>query len=287
MGTSLKTLRQEIGRDLRECFVGTVASAGASNIICTALIDPDESPSLYDRAWVKIVDGEAAGDVRRVRATQDSVQGYTPDTGMLQLSAPLSDTAVAGDEFEVHGTIDPDELDRTINDGLERCSYLTEEELFVVAGQTEYDLSEFAWLTRQGQVVDVHWVYGSTALEQQHIPLRWFNVQLGEGIVTLHIDPIGADGDTLMLVAVRPYDALEDDEDETECPLEWIKAQAVWGVYNWLARGGPAKDVERYTQAFKGAAEHLMRLNRYYAPRPARRILTPRSPLASYSRGAP
>jgi len=287
MSTSLESLRQEIGQDLNECFVGTVVTATANNVTCTALIDPDESSSLYDRAWLKMTSGGADGDVRRVRATGDSVTGYDAANGLLQLSRALSAVPASGDSFELHTLIDPDQLDRLINNGLERCVYIDWTTVTVVSSQREYDLSEYTWITRPGQVHDVRWVYGDTANQKRYLPIRWFFVEMDAGSPTLHVDPNELQGDDFVFLAERPYAALSSDSDTTDCPIEWAKAQAIWEVYRWLARTGPAEDVARYQMAQQIAAIRLGRMYRAYTPRLPRRIQFTEGPAAAFSVGAP
>jgi len=274
---------------LQECYVGVVLTATANNITCTGLIDPDESESMWDRAWLKMVDGDAAGDVRRVRVTDadNGIEGYVPANGTLQLSRALSAAPSAGDGFELHTLVDPDGIDRIINGGLTDCSYLDEQAITIVADQREYDLSAYTWLTDADQIVDVLYVYGDTALEQQHVPYRWFHVERDATAFTLHVDVMGSAGDTMLLVAIRPYAELATDTATTDCPPPWIMDYTIWRIYEWLARTGPAEDTERYRVAREEAAARLTLQYRIYTPRPARRIQVREEPPTVYPSGAP
>ncbi len=116
MGISLKDLRQEVGQALAECFVGTVDSATSTSITDAELLDPDNVATLYERDWVKVVGGES----RRIRLTD----GYTPSTGVIAWTRALSEVPSVCTESEIHSRVDPDTLDRLLNSGLGRCTYI-------------------------------------------------------------------------------------------------------------------------------------------------------------------
>jgi len=161
MATSLRTLRQEVGAELDECYLGVVASATLNNLTCTALIDSDESPSKYDRGWVMICDANA--EWRRLRATDEGagIYGYKPDSGVLSFVRPLNSIPSASAQFEIHTLLDPDSFNARINVALSRCTYVDEQRIAAVDGQRAYDLSAYTWLTKPEQVVNVFWLQGT------------------------------------------------------------------------------------------------------------------------------
>lgn len=292
MGVTLKTLRQEIGKDLRECATGRVDSATAYTLTDADLIDPDESSSLYDRAWVKLfTSGGLASATRRVRASSDTVMGYDPASGTLRWARALDTIPSAGDEYELHTLLSPDDLDRCIDAGLARCHYLDDLEIATVDAQREYDLSAYTYLTSAGQIVDVFWLYGDTANRRQLIPVNWFEVQEqvidGEKALTLRIRPISYSTATATLVIrhTRPYGTGIWTEDGTACPLRWAKAAALVEVYRYLQMHSPAEDAQRYQQEQLKAAADFTSLAYQYQPRPARRVQHSESHLANYERG--
>jgi len=285
MATSLKSLRQGLGLDLAECTVATVTSAGATTITAATLVDNDASSSKYDRAWLKVTDGDAAGSVRRIRETDEdeTVKGFDPANGILQWSRDLSDVPAPGDEFEIHQLLDPDRMDTLINRALQRCSHLEQEDITVVSGQREYSLAAYTWLTRQQQITQVWWRQGSTALKYKYHPLSWWEVFDDAGVLTLHIRPLAAEGDTIVLEGIAPYGALSADDEETDCPAEWVRAMARWEIYNWLVQSGAAQDVSRYEERRTEAYRDARRLYKLHAPRPRPRIQLPDSPARGYS----
>jgi len=261
--TTLKTLRQDIGFDLGACIVGAVDSATTTSITDAELLDADESETKYARNWVK-VHLTAGAETRRVRETD----GYAPDTGTLAWGRAMSSTPAAAQEYEIHTLMHPDDLDTLINRGLKRCYYLEEEEITVVSGQREYDLSSITWLSRRSQVAKVLMIQGTTALKQRQLPM-WWSVEEDAGVLTLHVEPIStSSGETMLLIGIRPYAVLASDATATACPEDWVRAASVLEVYQWLMRNGPAQDVERYKAARDEAAEVWYEKCRRYAPRP-------------------
>lgn len=364
MATSLKSLRQGLGLDLAECTVATVSSGSATTITADALVDHDASSSRYDRAWLKVTSGNAAGSVRRIRETDkdEIVKGFDPENGILQWSRELSDAPSAGDEFEIHQLLDPDRMDTLINRALQRCTYLEQENITVVSGRPEYSLAAYAWLTRTPQVQQVYWRYGErvrltdtsiafaetiagapgeitdtknnlasfktgdaivvsgsasndgtytvsiggvagtirtteetnfeaagatvtiTGVGQyRYRPMRWWRVSEDAGALTLHIRPLAAEGDTIVLEGIGPYEALSGDDEETDCPAEWVRTMARWEIYNWLVQTGPAQDVSRYEERRAEAYRDARRLYKLHAPRPRPRIQQPDTPARGYS----
>lgn len=276
MSTTRKALRQAVGYDLAELYVGEVESGTTTSIICSALVDPDEDPTLYDRAWLKFTEGDAEGDIRPIRVTDEDlgVTGYVPSTGGLTWARALDDAPGAGDEFELHRLMDPDELDRRINTAITRLHYLNEETITVVSGQREYALSDYAWLTRRSQVVDVLWVRGSTALKKTYPPVNWFRVEEDAGDLTLHIEPYALEtgGQQMVLVAERPYAELATDAATTDCPEDWIRAAAIVEIYNWLVRTGPGRDTALYRYRRDDAVRVYSQKTRHYKPSLPRRV---------------
>ena len=263
MSVSLKTLRQDIGQDLGACIVGTVDSGTTTSITDAELLDADESESKFVRNWLT-VHIAAGSETRRVRVTD----GYAPDTGTLAWGRAMSGTPAAGEQYEIHTLMHPDDLDRLINEGLKRCFYIDEEEITVVSGQREYDLSAITWLTRKKQIIKVLWVQGTDANEQRHLPM-WFWIEEDAGALTLHVQPYTpATGQTMLLIGTRAYSTLATDASTTDCPEDWARAAAILEVYQWLIRNGPAQDVERYRVARDEAADVFSGKCRRYAPRP-------------------
>ncbi len=281
MATTLKTLRQAVGWDLNELFVGTVSTASGSSVACSNLIDIDADPSMYDRAWVRRfwVDGgsgELVDETRRVRVTntESTVRGYDPTTGSIIVTRSWSTTPQLGDEFELHTLLDPQEMDRLITTGLQRCHYEYHQRIDVVSGQTAYDLASYTWLTRIEQVCDLELVTGvGEANEERSQAVTWFNIAKEATGLKLYVQGLSADSDDeLRLVCIRHYGDTAWTDAGTECPLDWANAAAKVEIYLWLARRGPAEDSKRWNNTCAREAARYGALTRKYGPRTPVRI---------------
>lgn len=259
MATTLKALRQAVGKALRECYVGHVEGASETSLSDTALADLGSATSRFAGGWVKLTSGAQAGTVR-------GVTDYAPASGQLTLSRSWT-TPAAGDEYELHWMLAPEELDQAINEGLSHCPYVREVVLGVVPGQRNYDLSGYPWLTRRPQVRAVFWRQGDPDGEYVYLPVAWWRVREDSGALTLDIRPSSALSDELALQAVTVYDPLESDDATTNCPVDWAKAAAIYEAYRLLTRRGPAQDTARYEAEMNRSATLLAAKARVYAPR--------------------
>ena len=274
--TTLATIRQELGKDLHECHVGAIASPEATKFIDTELIDWQGSgDEKIEAGWILVTSGAQAGTVRRVKQ-------YDDETGQVTLSRAWTPPAPA-DTYELHMLLSPADLERCINAGLTKCYYIEREDITPVAGNTEYDLSAYTWITHPSQVRDVYWRTGSAANQYRYHPLRWLLVTDDAGALTLHINPLTtASGSLLVLEASRPYAALAADDDETDCPLDWLKAAAEFSIYELLARNDPDQDSTRYQQAKAATGVRLLTLSQRYQPRQRIRVGHPNAPYSSW-----
>jgi len=277
MSTTLKALRQAVGKELNACVTGTADSATSTTIVDADLEDSEESENRFYHWWLKMVSGDAEGDVRRVSA-------YTPSTGTLTVSRAFSATPAASDEYELHALISPEDLDRLINQALDRLFYMDEQEITAVSGQRNYGLATYTYLRTPDQLIDVLWKQGDTASKYRYRPVGWYMVRDDAGSMTLDIRPYTvSSGDKIVLEIVRPYAALSNDAASTDCPEDWAVAAAMVEVYDWLARTDPTQDAEQVRRWRGTAARRLTRLSNRYAPRPARRIQHKDSIRSGYS----
>jgi hypothetical protein len=261
MATSLRAIRQDVGRTLRECIVGTATAATATTLTDTAnLLDSTESDQRFSGAWAYV-----AGATRRIL-------GYTPASGTIAVDAWAAPGV--GDEYEIHLKLRPDELNRLINTALVKLPHHDEQKIAVVANQRQYSLAAYAWLTGPGQVYAVC-VEEGAAGEYTHREIG-FEVTDDAGVLTLHVDPCRTNGyDNLVLRCTRHYEALDNDAATTACPLEWIRSAALYHAYEWLARNVPETDTERYEREMARAGAALMAINQHYFNPPARRQRSP------------
>jgi hypothetical protein len=266
--TTLKAIRQAVGQELNECLVGTVTDATTTTLTDTAnLLDSSDDAARLAGAWVYIASGAQAGTTRRVLE-------FAPSTGTLTVDSWTA--PAAGSEYELHQRLRPADLNRLINQALVALRYHTEQRVDVVAGQRQYSLADYAWLTEPRQVYAVCVEMGGEGARQYpDIP---FEVTAGDEGLTLHVPPSATrSGEHLLLRCSRPYEALAEDADVTACPLDWVRTATVYRVYEWLCRHGPAQDTERYARDRAREGAKLAALNRRYYTLPARRQHSPYS----------
>ena len=268
MTNTLATIRQELGKDLNECHTGTMASPSTTTFIDVELIDEGESDARWVGAWVIVTSGDQAGTVRRVKT-------YDQDTGLITLSR--SWTSPGDATYEMHTLLSPADMQRAINAALAKCLYVTREDITVVASQRQYALTDYDWLTEPAQVRQVEARYGDTAGQYRYRPIDWWAVPSDEGVLTLDVEPQST-ATTLVLEAVRTYAALDEDDDATACPLEWVKAGAEMEVFEFLRRRDPAVDASRWNEQKAEAALRFFELSRRYQPRWIPRVQHPLAP---------
>jgi len=275
LSATLKELRQGLGRDLHELYVGQIVTATTTSFTDPSLIDwRGAGDQKLGSAWVRISSGNQAGTTRRVGSYDDEVgrvivtREWTPPAG--------------DDEYELHVLLSPDDIDHCINRTLRRCYQRGWEELIPAAGQRQYPLV-FSWMRDPHQIRRVYWREGEMD-QQRFYPFRWWWVQDNAGEYTLHVRPTTvASTTTIMLDVVRPYEELTDDADTTDCPEEWVKAGAEMEVYRLLSHRDPARDATRWKQLQMEAAQRFARLTRAYSPRRQVRVQLPDSVLRNLS----
>ncbi len=259
MSVTRKEIRQAVGYALRDMVAGTFSEVTTSDFTDYDRIDANASDSKYSNAWVYIVSGVRAGTERRIAT-------FAPATGVFTISRSW-DLPAAADEYEIHQLLEPEEINRLINEALVTLPYEVSEVISHVDEQAQYDLSSYPWLTDWNQVVDLRWRYGDTDGEYLYYAVPYWQVRDIGGVLTLCVPPERVGGD-LVMTCHRYYDALNEDTDATTCPLDWVQQAVIAGAYALLARQAPAKDANRYDEKWAREMTVLGQKNRKYAPRP-------------------
>ena len=76
----------------------------------------------------------------------------------------------------------------------------------------------------------------------------------------------------MVVEALRPYEALANDQSITDAPADWVVAGALAHAYRRLRRDAAAADVDRFAPLQREAAHEFQRLSRLYQPRAVRRV---------------
>lgn len=270
MSFTQTALRQAVGWRLGELTVLpliTYDSGTPTIITAPALIDSVEDDSRYAGGWFYC-------SLAAIPVVQTSrrIASYESTTGVLTLSRSIAPGPASG-VFEVHTLLDPLIMNRLINDGLERLTYLTSDTITPVDGAWNYDLSSFTWLTHPDQVVDVQYLIG-TDPDIQVYPARWFNVEERDGAIYLDVRPVSASGE-ILLTAWRHYDRLTSDSGTSTCPLDWATVAGCVEVMRYMESTAPGSDVTRWDARLNQAETDQERLSRKYVPRRTRRVMQP------------
>lgn len=281
---TLKILRQELAGLLRTLTLGTVDSATTTTFTDADLIDSGESETLYDRAWVKL-----NGEVRRVVPA-----GYDMADGTITVGRAFTSVPSAGDAYEIHKFVSPDELDECINQALVSLWYDREQVIPIVADQTDYDLADYEWITNQDQVISVAVRIGDVSGEYRYADLPWWEIKrtnADENTASampyehmyLYTRPLSDTDAALVIRGMATYEALTGDTMATAAPYDWVIASAEWRVYDLQMRDSPSTDRKIYEEKRKDAGYRLAVLNRRYMPRPRLRIKHPDYTYYNYS----
>jgi hypothetical protein len=278
MTTSRATLRQNIAKAMQEYISGTmITGCTTTTILSSDLIDTGESEERYKGNWLYYRPDpyEVIAPITR------RIDAYEPATGAITITRPVTSAPVAGQTFEIHSLLSPDDLNTCINEALARCTYVQERQITLVSGQRQYDISGLGYLTNPEQVVDVILRTGSTASQYTFTPVRPFRVrQAALGTLTLDV-PTSIGGyvspAVLFYKTVEQYTPLTSDAVVTYCPADWLEAGALMFAWKLLAEKGPATDTERYSKKQMQAAQVFWEHTRVQAPRDRAPIMSERN----------
>lgn len=265
MAISRINLRQAIGHELRELVTGAIDEATTTTLMDYDLID-SLADSKYVSGWVHLTSGPYAGVTRRI-------SGYDETTGTLTVSRSW-DTPPVSSTYEIHTKLAPEEWNRIINAALVTLPYEVTQTIPYVEGQNEYSLAAYTWITKPGQVIDVHWKYGDTALEYVYYPVYRWRVALLDGVLTLLVPGGEINGD-LVITCHRVYDTLDEDSDETDCPEDWIRSAIKVRALDLMRQTAPADDARRYIEQWQQEMALLQRKHAQYRPAPRMTIHAP------------
>ncbi|MCY3914081.1 MAG: hypothetical protein OXG43_12685 [Chloroflexi bacterium] len=262
MSVTRAALRQAVAARMMRTVVG-VASGGST----VALADPDRlqdagaSDDAWTGAWLHITAGANAGEVRRVTV-------YDPASGSVTVNRPFAQPIDGTSAYELLRLLSPAELHQAIDDTLTRCWRRTLADLTSVAdAQRQFPLP--AWVTRRQQVVEV-WERRGEHLRA----VDWWRLRRRPvaSPSPFWLEVGHAPGGALVVEALRPYEALANDQGITDAPADWVVAGALAHAYRRLRRDAPAADVDRYAALQWEAAHEFQRLSRLYQPRAVRRV---------------
>lgn len=280
-----KLIRQGAGRRLR-LLDGpyTIASVDDSDT-CTIdeLVDPDAAVGRFANKYIRVVEGTAIGQTRRIRNITNS--GYVPATGKLTINRATNPAWVANDVAEVwrpKGDEDPSALiDEAMNRVATRVWWRDTFYFSIDSNVSEYFMPA---TMRPEAIVAVEWASDSYPDRPGWSPVggwEWVYEQ-GNGVMSVRRTNLGDpsyydQGDILRVTYNRYGDAMDTDSDYWNVNLQWAIAETAMEFLDTIgtpsgskeeitdaerARAAVARDLEHFRRVFMPAARPQVRLPR-------------------------
>lgn len=253
-GVSLRVARRDIADQIGELAVVTVTTAASTStspdaarqMISLGLQADGLDPLRFDGFWAYVVDGDQAGEVRRVLGAT-----YQGGWGDLLLDRPFSAPLAAGTEVELTDSLPAGGTSggrwlsiKTINDIIvEACKRLPVEAVISLTGDGTRSLSlaDYAFVESAEDVDMLRDRYPGLASTDptERSPYNW-EVRGDGATKTLITDLTYASGETVEVVVRRRAHTLvrvagtwassttgpTNDSDEVAVPLHWLRT---WG----------------------------------------------------------
>jgi hypothetical protein len=226
-------------------FASTCSALGTT----TTLIDAqarDQGTDANFAAGGWIYRPDATDDTDKVRRI--SSEGFDPDTGTWTPTRAWT-VAPADDEvYQVYAILPPvvqpgmaESWDRLVNRGLNATWF--EDQITVGGGDgssiRRFPISdETGWVPNEQHVKGVLFRYtdsdGLITDRDQSKGGRYWDIQHTSGDATLILGRAPRADEDVVVVVVRTYPELEDDDDETSCPLTLAVLRARYELYCYL-----------------------------------------------------
>ncbi len=258
--SSLGSVRKDVGRALAECTVGQVDSATTTSIVDADLLDPVETESLYEGAWILLTEGSNSGQERRILS-------YVPSSGTLTLSRAFTYEPEAATEYEIHRLIRPSELNRLISEAVTPLYYMSGYEIAITDPNDRLIAMPFA--SAPGLIVSVENRGAYTDISESRLyPVIWKAYWSEAGAVTIEIEP-GSVTDTSGYIVVKflRQNGTVGETSNIRVPDNLAVCASLVKCYEWLMRSGPGQDVTRYERLLAYETKKLMTMMRRYSPR--------------------
>ena len=260
--TSLKALLEEIGEVLG-LIESRTATGGSTMSLVDTFYQSSRLPSTYlDNCWVRPTSGSDSGQERRVATFAPASGTITPDRAWT--TGPSNGTT-----YQVLRYFDWIDWKAALNRGLERCHYVDEEAVTIVANTRQYTMP--TWVERATDLVGLTVRHGTTVNDYDRVVLGDWEIYEDAGALYINAPQLST-ADTLLVKGWRRYAVLSADTDTTACPKELAiaagKIEAVQKIMNACA----PQERRFWERAYEQASRDFTWISRIYTRRVPRDI---------------
>jgi hypothetical protein len=226
-------------------FASTCSGAGTTTtLIDVQAVDQGTDANFASGGWIYRPDAPTAADyVRRITNA-----GFDPDTGTWTVSRAWADAPDDDEVYYVFAVVPPidqpgmpESWNRLINRALGAIWY--EDTITIGSGdgsfQRRFPISdETGWVANEQHIKQVLFRRvdsdGLIFDQDQKKNGRDWDVVRDAGVPTIVTLRAPTSEQDVVVVAVRKYPALSDDDDETTCPLELLALRTRYELYRYL-----------------------------------------------------
>ncbi len=255
-GTTLLTLRRQVGERTGDVLICTASEAGTTSSFIDLVRAAVESNSLTGR-----LARFSAGTTANLGADR-RVTGNTKATGTVSVSPALSAATAVGDGVELWNERDagalPDQVDRWVNEAIAAVAGQAGQEVLATVG-TNFDANApvLALATTWRSVNSVDWQDADSLWHP--IPPDHLRVdRAGRTIEVIKGSRYIIDGYAVRIRGQAEPAQLTTDTDATTVDGEWIVYQAAaWALHATAHRRYDSADARALAQAYQGRADTI------------------------------
>jgi len=268
-----KLIRQGVGRRLR-LMDGPyeIASVGDSDTcIVSDLVDPDAAVGRFANKFIRVVEGTAAGQTRRIRNIANS--GYVPASGTINVGRAFNPAWVGDDIAEIWRPKSDEDPSVLIDEAMNRvASRVWWTETFYLSVDSEVSEYYLPATMRPEAVVSVEWAGDTYPDRPGWVPVGGYGFSYDQGNLMISLqrtnlgDPSYYDqGDIIRITHNRTGDAMDDDADYWNVPLQWAIAETALEFLDTIGTPSGSQeevgDAERARAALARDIDHFRRVN--------------------------
>lgn len=244
----MPTLNEAVIESAMRCgagFASTCSSVGTTTtLIDVQATDQGTDAGFASGGWIYRPDAALAADkVRRI-----SNEGFDPSTGAWTPTRAWTNAPADDEVYQVYAIVPPidqpgmpESWKRLVNRGLAAIWF--EDTIVVGSGDGSSGrrfplVSESGWYANEQHIKQVFFrttdTAGLTYDYNQSRGHHYWDIVHDAGIPTILTSHAPTENQDVVVVAVRTYPPLDDDDDETDCPLDLIALRTRYELYRHL-----------------------------------------------------